>query len=160
MARPSASPRRSKYDVEPLMSLKSMVTSVRIVPNASARVLRSGASSDVLSGNVSSDMLSSGSIKSGVDYSKVAHDATKMKWGKPLRVIAIENPTQAAQQRTFLAASTCHARNGRHNASRKSAQRQRLQPDLSGTPKRRKEQAFSAEQRALDLADILDVVRH
>ena len=51
-------------------------------------------------------------------------------------------------------------RRGRDDAIREAAQRQRLQPDVSGAAQRREEQTFAAEERRFDFADGLDVVLH
>src|SRR6478736_3715205 len=75
------------------------------------------------------------------------------------RIVAVEQATQAAEERAFFPAFAANTR-GRHDAIRHAAQRQRLQPDLAGATERREEQAFAAEQRGFDAADELDVEVH
>src|SRR5262249_29036091 len=44
------------------------------------------------------------------------------------------------------------------DATREARERERLEPDLPGSRQRREEDPFAAEDRRLDLADVLDVV--
>ena len=50
------------------------------------------------------------------------------------------------------------ARHGGDDAVGQPAERKRLQPDPAGAAQRGEEQSFAAEQRRLDLADVLNVV--
>ncbi len=57
-----------------------------------------------------------------------------------------------------LTTAASQSRHGRDDATRQPTQRQRLQPHVPRAAQRREEQAFAAEKRALDVADVLDVV--
>src|SRR5215210_5702384 len=75
-----------------------------------------------------------------------------------LAVVPIQQTTQPAEDRSLFAPATPQARHGGDNPVRHPAQGKRLQPDPPGSAQRRKEQPFAAEQRRLDLADVLNLV--
>ena len=80
-----------------------------------------------------------------------------------LVAVAAEHTRQSAtecaesKQPTLLPSAAAGLRCGREDARGQSREGQRLQPDRARSANDRKEQALAAEQRGLDLADILDV---
>src|SRR5215207_9591367 len=73
-------------------------------------------------------------------------------------VVAVEETADPAEDRTFLAAAAGRSRRSLVNAVRHTAQRERLQPDATGTRQGREKQPLTSEQRRFDLTDELDVV--
>src|SRR5688500_10359433 len=77
--------------------------------------------------------------------------------GLLLIVVAVEQPTERAEHRAFADLSPAGIRGRRDDPVRQTRQRQRLQPDSPRTGERREEQACADKQRALPLADILNI---
>src|ERR1051326_9048376 len=73
------------------------------------------------------------------------------------RVVAVEQPAEAAEDGAFLASVAARARGGGDNAVGHSAEGEGLEPDAAGPPQGGEKEAFAAEEGGLDLADVLDV---
>src|SRR6185436_9838892 len=76
------------------------------------------------------------------------------------RIVPIEQPSNSAQQRAFLTTPAPGLRRRSRNPAGQTAQWQRLQPNSAGAAQIGKEQTFTAKQRGLDFANVLDVVIH
>src|SRR5262245_7985429 len=75
-----------------------------------------------------------------------------------LAIVAVQQSPDPAENRSFFPPSACQAWNRRNDSVGHPAERQRLQPHSSRALQCRKEQSFSAEQRRLDFADVLNLV--
>ena len=75
-------------------------------------------------------------------------------------IISINQPAQPTEDGAFFARFTAGPGRRGEDAVGHAAERQRLQPDPARPPQRRKEQTFTAKQRRLDVADVLNVVIH
>src|SRR5438477_9758021 len=73
-------------------------------------------------------------------------------------IIALEQPSETAEDRTLFMSAPAGLRGGGVNASRQPAEGQRLKPDSTGASECGKEQSFATEERGLDLANELNVI--
>src|SRR5439155_18504231 len=77
-----------------------------------------------------------------------------------LPVVSLDQPSKPTQDRAFFVSATTGLRSCGVDAAGQSAERKRLEPYSAGSAQCRKEQAFAAKERRLDLADKLNVVIH
>src|SRR5690349_6701219 len=82
-------------------------------------------------------------------------DGLRAGWAV-LTIIAVEDSTESAQDRTFFTTATTRRRG--NDAAGEAREGEGLQPDLARTAQRREEQAFATEERRFHSADELDVV--
>ena len=75
-----------------------------------------------------------------------------------LTIIPVNNVADGAENGAFFASATAYSRGCGDDSNGKPAERQRLEPHAPGPSQRGKEKSFTAEQRRLDLSDVLNVV--